>query len=93
MKNILCFATCLALVFSIFCSAFAEELKPIQLPKPQVDGGRPLMQVLKHRGSSRSFSSEKLPLQVLSNLPSYAESHACVLKRTTACKHGSLDRG
>jgi SagB-type dehydrogenase family enzyme len=68
MKKILFFATCLALVFSIFCSAFAEELKPIQLPKPQVDGGRPLMQVLKDRGSSRSFSSEKLPLQVLSNL-------------------------
>ena len=68
MKKILCFATCLVLVFSIFCSAFAEELKPIQLPKPQVDGGRPLMQVLKDRGSSRSFSSEKLPLQVLSNL-------------------------
>ena len=68
MKKILFFATCLALVFPIFCSAFAEELKPIQLPKPQVDGGRPLMQVLKDRGSSRSFSSEKLPLQVLSNL-------------------------
>jgi hypothetical protein len=58
MKKILFFATCLGLVFSIFCSAFAEELKSIQLPKPQVDGGRPLMQVLKDRGSSRSFSSE-----------------------------------
>lgn len=47
---------------------FAEELKPIQLLKPQVDGGRPLMQVLKDRSSSRSFSKEKLPIQVLSNL-------------------------
>jgi hypothetical protein len=26
-------------------------------------------------------------------LPSYAESHACVLKRTTARKHGFLDGG
>jgi SagB-type dehydrogenase family enzyme len=68
MKKILFFATCLGLVFSIFCSAFAEELKPIQLPKPQVDGGRPLMQVLKERSSSREFSSQKMPLQVLSNL-------------------------
>jgi len=46
----------------------AEVLKPMVLMKPQTDGGRPLMQVLKDRSSSRSFSSEKLPLQVLSNL-------------------------
>jgi len=48
--------------------AFGEELKPIQLPKPQLDIGRPLMQVLKDRSSSRSFSNENLPVQVLSNL-------------------------
>jgi hypothetical protein len=30
---------------------------------------------------------------MFSVLPSYAESHACVLKRTTARKHGSLARG
>jgi len=48
--------------------AFGEELKPIQLPKPQLDIGRPLMQVLKDRSSSRSFSNENLPAQVLSNL-------------------------
>jgi SagB-type dehydrogenase family enzyme len=48
--------------------AFGEELKSIQLPKPQLDIGRPLMQVLKDRSSSRSFSTEKLPVQVLSNL-------------------------
>jgi SagB-type dehydrogenase family enzyme len=46
----------------------AEALKPIVLVKPQTDGGRPLMQVLKDRSSSRSFSSEKLQPQVLSNL-------------------------
>jgi nitroreductase len=44
------------------------ELKPIELPKPQTDGGRPLMAVLKDRKTSREFSSEKLPLQVLSNM-------------------------
>jgi len=47
---------------------FAGELKPIQLLKPQIDRGRPLMQVLKDRSSSRSFSKEKLPVQMLSNL-------------------------
>lgn len=48
--------------------AVAQELKPIELPKPQTDGGRPLMQVLRDRHSTREFKSEKLPLPVLSNL-------------------------
>jgi nitroreductase len=52
----------------LFSQTYAEELKSIQLPKPQMDGGKPFMQVLKDRKSSREFSSEKLPLQVLSNL-------------------------
>jgi SagB-type dehydrogenase family enzyme len=54
--------------FPIFSMTFAEELKPIQLLEPQLDKGRPLMQVLKDRSSSRSFSKEKLPLQVISDL-------------------------
>ncbi len=60
----------LAFVVLPICVAltFAGDLKPIQLLKPQVDKGRPLMQVLKDRSSSRSFSKEKLPIQVLSNL-------------------------
>jgi nitroreductase len=48
--------------------AFAQEFKPIQLPKPQLDIGRPLMQALKDRKSQRAYSNEKIPLQVLSNL-------------------------
>ena len=31
----------------------AQELRPIQLPKPQTDIGRPLMQVLRDRSSGR----------------------------------------
>jgi len=49
-------------------AAVGQDLKPIQLPKPQTDIGRPLMQVSKDRGSTRAFSSEKLPAQMLSNL-------------------------
>jgi SagB-type dehydrogenase family enzyme len=45
-----------------------QELKAIPLPAPQMDGGRPLMQVLKDRRSSRDFSPQKLPAQVLSNM-------------------------
>lgn len=46
----------------------AQGLKPIELPKPQTDGGKPLMQALKERKTSREFSSKKLSMQVLSNL-------------------------
>ena len=46
----------------------AQEPKEIMLPKPQTDGGMPLMQALKARQSSREFSQEKLPFQSLSNL-------------------------
>ena len=46
----------------------AQNLEPIALPKPQTEGGKPLMEVLKERKSTREFSAEKLPLQVLSNL-------------------------
>lgn len=56
------------LAFSISVSAQTAELQPIRLPKPQLDGGKPLMQVLGERKSTRSFSSQKLPEQVLSNL-------------------------
>ena len=47
---------------------YAQELSPIQLLKPQTEGGRPLMQVLNDRKTSRAFSPEKLALQMLSNL-------------------------
>jgi len=47
---------------------FGEELKPIQLLKPRIDSGRSLMQSLKDRASSRSFSDKELPDQLLSNL-------------------------
>jgi nitroreductase len=45
-----------------------QATQAITLPAPQTDGGRPLMQVLKTRHTSREFSTEQLPLQVLSNL-------------------------
>jgi nitroreductase len=47
---------------------FAQELKPIQLPKPQITGGMPLMQALAQRQTIRAFADKPLPLQTLSNL-------------------------
>jgi len=51
-----------------FSLASAQDLKPIQLPQPQTEIGKPLMQVFKLRASSRSFDTKPLPLQELSNL-------------------------
>ncbi len=70
MNTISFTAARLALTVLLICPALtsAQELEPIQLLQPQMDGGRPLMQVLKDRSSSREFSTEKLPPQVLSNM-------------------------
>ena len=59
-----------SLVIALFCTgaALAQDLKPVVLPAPQTEGGRPLMQVLKERKTSREFASDKLPPQILSNL-------------------------
>jgi len=58
------------LSFILVCSgtSFGQKLKPVKLLKPQIEGGKPLMQVLNNRKSSRVFSSKKLSVQTLSNL-------------------------
>lgn len=65
-KTPITFLFCISflLIFS-FC---VHAAGPIQLPSPQTEGGKPLMQALKERRTVRTFSDEKLPLQTLSNL-------------------------
>lgn len=46
----------------------AEEGKSITLPKPRMEGGKPLMEVLKARKTSREYSETELPAQMLSDL-------------------------
>jgi len=46
----------------------AGERKPIPLPAPQTEGGKPLMQALKQRQTIRELKPEKLPAQLLANL-------------------------
>jgi SagB-type dehydrogenase family enzyme len=46
----------------------ARELQPLDLPKPETDGGKPLMQALKARRTTREFKPDGLPPRVLSNL-------------------------
>ncbi len=60
------------LVFCILVASsmltYSQELKPIKLPEVQKDSGKSLMQALSERKTTRDFSTEKIPLQVLSNL-------------------------
>ncbi len=70
MKKLSYMAIALVMTFLLMCPCvtFAQELTPVKLLKPQVEGGKALMQVLNQRKSSRRFSNEKLSLQLLSNL-------------------------
>ena len=54
--------------FGFSLSLAAQNLTPIKLPPPQTTGGRPLMEVLKDRKSTRDFGPGVLSPQTLSNL-------------------------
>src|SRR5512137_2833493 len=49
-------------------ASVAAQPTDIVLPPPQTEGGKPLMQALKERRTTRSFAEQALPPQVLSNL-------------------------
>jgi len=55
-------------IFGLTLGLAAQSLAPIKLPPPQMSGGRPLMQVLKDRKSTREFGPGTLSQQTLSNL-------------------------
>jgi len=67
MKTVLGVAGVMLLAFATGMAG-AQDLKDISLPAPRMEGGKPLMQALKERQTSRAFSEKKLPLQVLSDL-------------------------
>ena len=47
---------------------FAQDLQPIVLATPQMDGGKSVLAALHERRTNRNISAEPLPAQVLSNL-------------------------
>jgi SagB-type dehydrogenase family enzyme len=55
-------------LFCISQAVFAADMQTINLPSPRTEGGMPLMQAFKNRHSGRDYSSQELPLQVLSDL-------------------------
>lgn len=44
------------------------DFKPISLPRPRIEGGKPLMVALKDRCSTKEFSREAVSMEILSNL-------------------------
>ncbi len=56
------------LIAAISTPAGARALDDVALPAPRTEGGKPLMDALRERHSSREFSEQKLPLQALSDL-------------------------
>ncbi len=59
---------CVAVLFYFVSFSIAAELSPIKLLPPDLKSGKSLMQSLQERKTSRSFSTKKLPLEVISNL-------------------------
>lgn len=58
----------LAALVGVFTPGNAAEPQLVQLPKPRMEGGLPLLQALKQRQTIREFSPEPLPMQLLSDL-------------------------
>ena len=58
----------ICLLFLILGMAAAQESKSIRLPAPDLSGGKPLMQALRERKTSREFSAKPLPPQALADL-------------------------
>jgi SagB-type dehydrogenase family enzyme len=53
---------------ALLLPVLAQEASVITLPPPHIEGGKPLMQALKERKSTRGFSSSALSPEVLSDL-------------------------
>ena len=70
---------------------FAQEL--IELPKPQKTGGKPLMEALNERSTSRDFIDKELTEQQLSNLlwAAFGINRSDSKKRTAPSSHNNQD--
>jgi SagB-type dehydrogenase family enzyme len=67
-RYVLAVVAVLAGLLFVSAAAPAQDAQVTELPKPQMTGGRPLMEVLRDRHSERSFGARALPPQVLSNM-------------------------
>jgi len=63
MKKLIILITVALLSSSLF-----SQQKVVELPAPEKEGGKPLMEALNERHSAREFANKKIPEQTLSNL-------------------------
>ncbi|MCX5642888.1 MAG: SagB/ThcOx family dehydrogenase [Candidatus Omnitrophica bacterium] len=66
LKTACCIITMLFFAGTVLPAA--KEMQSIQLLKPRMSGGKPLMQALKERQTLRNISSKELPAQIFSDL-------------------------
>lgn len=59
---------CVVFATGFTISAFGQDLKPVQLPGPNLDASKSLAQSLKERKTTREYDTANLSQQVLSNL-------------------------
>ncbi|MGZ3241089.1 MAG: nitroreductase family protein, partial [Burkholderiaceae bacterium] len=82
-----------ALLLPVARPTLADESATLALPTPQTTGGKPLMQALKERHTSREFKSDPLPQQLLSNLlwAAFGINRPADGGRTAPSAHGAQD--
>jgi nitroreductase len=69
MKSHASFAPVWALLFALLCSApGAQELRPVALPPPRTQGGKPFMETVQLRRTIREIKPGELSPQVLGDL-------------------------
>ena len=62
------FLTACLIFTCMFSFCRADNTRVLDLPKARTTGGRPLMEVLRDRKSTREFIQKEIPLQVLSDM-------------------------
>lgn len=67
MKAIATYSTILIIAL-VNCTAHAEMLEPIKLPKPDLSLGKPLMRTLQQRQSTKEYDTKPIAMETLSNL-------------------------
>lgn len=65
MRKTFCFL-CMALLLLCAATSYAENM--VSLPKPDMTGGKPLMQVLKERHTNRQIAMKSVDDVIISNL-------------------------
>jgi nitroreductase len=73
--------------------ASADTPGSVDLPTPQMEGGKPLMEVLTARRSTRAYADRSLPPQVLSNLlwAAWGVNRPASGLRTAPSSHEAMD--